>query len=158
VGFGNWDVVITLIIAVYGALISTIKVIYDRSKHTRRLKVKLVSGFISQGGFVEPEVLFLTAVNVGFTGIILNSVGFLLPDNKKTAIVRPNSYVRFPHTLSGGNKCEVWKGKRQFARELKEHGFSGKIKIKGYYGTATGKTFKSKAKEFDIDGILAKET
>lgn len=147
---------ITLFIALWGALLSTYKVLSDYSKNKRKLKVKIAYGFMVHGTDVGPNTISISAINIGFRDITLNSMGFILPDKKFSTIIEPQSNVKFPYTLSEGTECTVWKTQRQLAVELKENGYSGKIKLRGYYRSATGTTFRSKPIDFDIEYTLAK--
>lgn len=148
--------IITLLIALYGAILSTYKVVFDYLRESRRLKVEVSYGFLSWGNNVGPEMLVISAINNGFKDITLNSVGFILPDKTRVHITEPQSNVKFPYTISGGNNCIVWKPQKQFAIELKKNGYSGKIRLRGYYQSATGKIYKSKPIDFDIESALAK--
>jgi len=145
---------LTLFIAVWGAGLSTYKAVSDYRKNVRRVKVELSYGFISQANILGPMLIILSAANVGNREVILNSMGYLLPDGKRSVTIEPQSDVRFPYALSEGKKCLVWKEQRRFAEELSKHGYSGKIKIRGYYQSATGEMFKSKPFDFDIESAL----
>lgn len=148
---------ITLVIAVWGAGLSTYKVLSDYRTSKRTLKVEVTNGFISQGNEVSPPILNISAINIGFRDVTLNSVGFLLPDGRKTIMMEQNTAVRFPYTLTEGNQCTVWKFRSKMAEELKKNGFLGKVELRGYYQSATGDYFKSKPFKFDIDSKLNKD-
>jgi hypothetical protein len=145
---------LTLLIALWGAALSTYKVISDRSKSVRKLKVSVSYGFISQGNSVSPTTIMISAVNEGFRDITLNSMGFLLPNNNKTVMLEPQSNVTFPYTLSEGKSCVVWKLQKQFAIELRKNGYIGAIKVKGYFQDATGKIMSSKSIVFNTEKVL----
>ena len=146
---------ITLFIAIWGAGLSTYKVVSDYSKNARKLQVHIVYGLLTQGNIVGPRTISISAQNTGYRDITLSSMGFILPDKKYILIVEPQSNVRFPYTLSEGKECSVWKTQKELAIELKKNGYSGKIKLRGYYRSAVGKIFNSKATTFDIEKTLA---
>ena len=146
---------LTLLIAVWGAVLSTYKVLSDHSKNTRKLKVEVAYGFLSQGNTVSAATISITAINTGFRDITLNSMGFVFPDDRKSIMLEPQGNVAFPHTLTEGNNCLVWKFQRQFASELKKNGYSGKVNVRGYFQDATGKMFTSKPMTFDIEQALS---
>jgi len=146
---------ITLLLAVWGALLATYKVVSDYRKNIRRVKVVLSYGFHSQGNNVGLSVITSRAVNMGSREVTLNSMGYILPDGKKAIIIDPQSNVSFPHSLSEGKDCYVWKEQRKWAEELRIHGYSGKIKIRGYYGSNTGEIFESIPIDFDIESALS---
>lgn len=149
---------ITLFIALWGAFLSTAKVLFDYSKNIRKLKVQIAYGFLRE--IVGSKMgISIIAMNVGYRDVTLNSVGYILPD-KKYLMSDPQSdvksNVKFPCTLSEEKECTVWETQRQLAIALKENGYSGKIKLRGYYGSAIGTVFKSKPVEFNIEKTLAK--
>lgn len=69
--------------------------------------------------------------------------------------MEPRSNVKFPYTLSEGKECSIWETQKELATDLKNNGYSGKIKLRGYYRSAVGKIFKSKPINFDIEKTLA---
>ena len=146
---------ITLLIALWGAVLSTAKVLYDYSRNIRRLKVYLAYGFLTQGNIVGPNIISISVMNVGYRDVTLNSMGFILPDKHYIMIIEPQSNVKFPYTLSEGKECSVWKIQKQLAEELKKHGYVGKIKLIGYYRSAIGTIFKSEPIDFDVEKALA---
>jgi len=58
---------------------------------------------------------------------------------------------KFPYTLSEGKEYNILETQSQLASSLKEKGYSGKIKLRGYYKNTLGKIFKSKPIDFDIE-------
>lgn len=148
---------ITLLIAIWGALLATYKVISDYLKNVRKLKVEVAYGFITRRRSVGPNTITITAINTGHREITLNSMGFILPDKKFLLMIEAQSDVRFPYTLSEGKQCNVWQTQKELAEDLKNNGYSGKIKLRGYYRSATGDTFKSKPIDFDIELALTRE-
>jgi hypothetical protein len=147
---------ITLFIALWGAILSTIKVLSDYRMTKRKLEVKVTHSFISQGNIVGPLMFSIDAINSGSRPITLNGVGFLLPDGRKTIMMEKISNVDFPYTLTETNpQCSVSKFQKQLAIELKKNGFEGKIKLRGYYQSATGEIFKSKPFKFSIENALS---
>lgn len=144
---------ITLVLAIWGAVLSTYKILSDYRKSTRNLKVTVSYGFGVGEGEVGPNVLLLSAINVGHRDITLSSMGYILPDKRFLLLFKPQSNVRFPYRLSEGNEVSVWQTQKQFAIELKGYGFSGKNKLKGYYKSATGKIYKSKTFIFDTETV-----
>src|SRR3972149_345911 len=129
---------ITLLIALWGAILATIKVVYDYQNKTRRINVKVSKGFVLQGStIVSPDIISITAINKGYRDVILNSVGLMIPNN--TVLIREiNTDVQFPYPLKDDQSCIVYKKIPELSQELQKHGYSGKIKLRGYYTSATG--------------------
>lgn len=149
---------ITLLIAIWGALLATYKLLSDYRKSIRKLKVEVSYGFFTlREGGVGSTVITITAINAGYREITLNSMGYILPDKKYVVIIEPQGNVRFPYTLSEGKQCNVWQTQKELAEDLRNNGYSGKIRLRGYYRSATGDTFKSKPIDFDIESALTRE-
>lgn len=146
---------IILLLAVWGALLSTYKVVSDYRKNTHRIKVELSYEYHNQGKNVGPSVITSRAVNMGSREVTLNSMGYILPDGKKVVLIEPESNVSFPHSLSEGKDCYFWVEQRKCAEELRKLGYSGKIKIIGFYGSNTGEILKSEPIDFDIKSTLS---
>ena len=144
---------ITLLVAVVGVALSTYKIVTDHRKDKRHIKVNTTFGVLNQkGNAVSPNIIGISAVNTGFRDVTLNSVGFFLPNGKKTIIMEQNKTIKFPYTLEQGKECTVWKFRFRFAEELKKrNGFQGKVKVKGYYQSATGVYYNSKIYAFDTE-------
>ena len=158
--FSGWDIIITLVIASYGAILSTYSVWSKRKEQRREPKVSLRYGVRLNPilGHRSPPRLIIRAVNSEKETVTLTSMGLILPrrDNNLFSPYVPNSDVSFPHDLLGGKNCDVWFETKELAENLKREGFSGKIKLKGYYGDAIGRMYKSKSINFDIDETHAK--
>jgi hypothetical protein len=80
---------ITLFIALWGAVLSTAKILFDYSRHARRLKVYLAYCFLAQENVAGPKSISISAINTGYRDVTLNSVGFILPDKKWIVITKP---------------------------------------------------------------------
>jgi hypothetical protein len=146
------DVVITLLIAIYGALLSTYSVLASRQERKREIKVQLSYGFHTLLG--EPKaVLVISALNTGHKRVALNSTGLVLPskDKKYLMFLRPNSNVTFPYDVQEGKDCNAWITTEELAQDLKQRGFSGEISLKGYYRDAIGGEYTSKSVKFNIE-------
>jgi len=102
------------------------------------------------GNQVSHPMLTVTAINHGRRPVTLTAVGVGLPDKY---CYFTNSNVRFPFVLSEDNpKCDAMNDAKTTALELKGEGYNGKLKMKGFYKSATGKFFKSKTMKFDLEG------
>ena len=141
---------ITLFIAIWGAVLSTYKIVSDYQSKKRKVKVKITNGFIAQGNEVSPQTLNISAINTGLKDVTLHSVGFLFPNDIWSVMVEHNG-LTFPHKLAEGTQCNVWKFCWQLANEFRRHGYNGIIDIRGYYRSATGDFYKSKPFKFNVD-------
>lgn len=81
--FSNWDIVITLIIAVYGAGLSTYTIWSARKEHKRELKVELMYGVSTHPLAPKGLLLIIQALNTGRKTVTLSSMGLILPNKEK---------------------------------------------------------------------------
>jgi hypothetical protein len=103
-----------------------------------------------------PTLVLVTALNHGSRTVSLNSPGLLLPDKRQ--LVFPfdlESDVPFPHDLMEGKSCQMWIPASVLARDLRKYGFSGDIKLRGFYRDALGTIHKSKPFKFEADKWLS---
>jgi len=146
----NWDIIITLMIAVYGAILSTFTIWDTRHEHKREIRVRLSYGF-STHPLAHGLLLINEALNTGRKTVTLSSMGLILPNKKFYTFLQPNSNVSFPYDLPEGKNCSVWIETKELAENLKNEGYSGEVKLIGYYGDAIGGRYKSEPFNFDIN-------
>jgi hypothetical protein len=140
---------ITLLIALWGAVLSTVKVLFDYSKKRWNLKVDI--------GYTLDNSIFVSAKNIGYENVTFSMAGFILPNGKLFWNPLDVQKYQVPYTLLVGKSIGMPQGSlKELAIELKHNGYSGKIKLKGFYKTDIGKIFKSKSFDFDIEKVLAK--
>jgi len=75
----NWPVIITALVAVYGAVLSTVNTIANLRAKQQRLSVVLSNGFLTYGPNVGPLMLFIEIANVGSKVVTINSINIKLP-------------------------------------------------------------------------------
>lgn len=148
----EWTTIVTAVVAVYGAALSTYTLIQNRKGKQRQIRVKLSNGMLTFGPELSPAMLLIEATNPGNRTVILNTSGIFLPDGKTIVFPNPQSNVHFPHPLPEGNSCLVWTPLKELAQQLRQEGYSGQVKLIGFYRDQIGTQYKSKAFGFDIDG------
>ena len=95
-------------------------------------------------------MLFITVSNPGHITVKLNIPGIQLPDRRTLVFPNPRTDARFPHELLPGNAYKVWPPLADLVTQLKEEGFSGKIKLVGFCEDAVGTTYKGKRWKIDV--------
>lgn len=140
--------IITAIVAVYGAGISTYTLVSNNKEKKRQIKVSLSIGYIVDRGNGDDPMLIITVTNPGFRTVTINTPEILLPDGKKMFFPDPLSNVTFPFELHEGKNCMLWTKRQDLLEELIRAQYSGTIKIKGACRDATDKVYISKS--FDI--------
>jgi len=150
---------VTIIMALYGALLSTSLAAYKFYENWRRLKVKLSYGSygpssgsygsIRSGPSQIYPVLLLSCSNLGKRPITLNSYGFALP-NKRNYFFQNESSQSFPCTLSDGQGCIMVVGSKKVTELLIQEGYKNSVQIKGFFGDASDKKHYGKKFKFSI--------
>jgi len=141
--------IIVAVVALYGAVLSTIIAIREWKARSPNIKVNLSMGFYTLGASVSDAQVFLEASNPGEKAVSLSSLGLILPDKTKLAFTEYESHVRFPYEILPESSCKVWMDARRLAQGLRSMGFSGKPKLVGFYGDEVGRIYESKPFEFD---------
>lgn len=142
---------ITAVVALYGAILSTISIIETRKVKQRKVVVKFSSGFVC--GLVDPGPfrIFLTASNPGYRSVTLTQPGIILPDGKTIVFLDLQSNVNFPHELLEGKSCTVWVDANEIAQRLRANGFKGEVKLVAFFRDALDTKYISKLMKFNID-------
>jgi hypothetical protein len=142
---------ITLLLAIWGAGLSTYKLISDSRKNIPKIKVELAYGFLTSTMMTGPTVLNIQAINMGHKSVTLNSVGLIVNNKQNILFLNPQGSVKLPYTLEEGKSCTIYRTLNDLSKDLKSHEIVGNVKIIGYYISATGKVYKSKSIKFDTE-------
>lgn len=139
----------TILIAIYGAALSTALLITMLLENRRMLKVVLSTSDIIVHRPGQTEIVMkLSCSNIGKRPITLNSYGVELP-NKKILMFFNQAPDRLPKTLKDGEQCVLWKNLKNVSKTMNKEGFSNTIKLRGLFGDVTGKKYFSKKIEFN---------
>jgi len=126
---------LTLIIAIYGASLSTIITItkiYYILKDKAKIKVTAKFGFITGLPEMSENLLIITAINKGRRSVTLSSFGIRTKD--KQNIINPHR-TNLPFELEGGKAhCEWFEASKLKSKNCKF----------AWYRDQTGKLYKSK--------------
>ena len=144
--------IVAAIVALYGAVLSTITYRASRRDKQRVIGATLRYGFLTFGSKLSDPHLLLQASNPGHVPVTVRSAVVVFPD-KWQAIVPPgHGEARLPLDLAPGAGCTFWLDVREIAAALRQRGYRGKVRIRCEFGDATGATHRSKPFKFDIDG------
>lgn len=141
----HWDKLVTAIVAIYGAVLSTYNLVVTRRDKLRGVTVQLRFGFMPIGPDLGAQMLFIEASNPGHRPVQLTSVGLLLPDRRTIAWMQPQASRPLPAELSEGQSCSAWMPLEEVEQQLRRHGYKGKLKVRGFYDDALGKRHYSRA-------------
>jgi hypothetical protein len=146
----NWTIV-TGVVAVFGASLSTWNAVSKQLEKRRRVTVKVSRGFEAYGPVLGPDSVIVTALNKGQRSVTLSGAGSLLPDGGTVIYFGQSGNTRFPHELESGKSCLISMPVQAVGEQMKKAGFSGTIKLAGYFRDALDKTYASKRFHFDVE-------
>ncbi len=138
--------IITLIIAGWGALLSTFLAVIKIVENRQKLQVTLEYSVPS----TNPDQMNLSigSTNVGKRPVTINGCGIRLP-NKRNITIFTNFPTELPVRLEDGDSLTIWDDAHSIAELVSSKGYQKKIKIKGYVQDTTGKKYFSKKLDFD---------
>lgn len=127
---------ITALIAIYGALLSTI--IY-RNTHKKKLILNLTSPLASSS---PKKLLLLNIANDSYHELYIDRP-LLLDPNSHYFIPSFEREVGFPYKIDRGNSLTIMIDYQHVEVFLINQGYSGKVSIRAYVVEQTGKKFIS---------------
>ena len=143
--------IVTAIVAIYGALLSTYTLLANRKEKLRQVNIDLSFGIPTPNLALGSRVILMTIANPGSRSITVSSALVWLPNKKQLLLSDQRSNITYPHTLQEGNNCLLWVDPYEIAAICSEEGFTGKVKLLGIVKDALGKTYKSKPFVFNVE-------
>lgn len=125
----------TLIIAIYGALLSTIGIvwnIYKGNQDKAKIKVDAYIGVMTSSRGAEGPFLFIKAVNYGRRAVTLSSVGIRVSTDENIVMMN----INLPCELHEGKSHNEWIELEKLRKASCEF---------AWYKDETGKMYKSKS-------------
>jgi hypothetical protein len=100
--------IITLAIASYGAILSTVTVLRGIREKRTHIKVRIFNGFLTLPvpGELSNAMLFVEAVNVGNVAVTLNNYRLRLPDSQSVYPTVASNPIPLPCELSPGKNYQ----------------------------------------------------
>ena len=149
--------IFTLIVAVYGAVLSTLLAIREFTKDRRRVKVVCRSAFaFPPGGDETWKFISIHVVNTGHRPIQISQAGILLSDgNSVTQLESKAGKIPLPKKLEDGEALEIMFDADKIEQALKNHE-NKKVKFtKAYVSDAEGNRYSSQLPKYFRDKKLA---
>lgn len=140
---------VTIFIILCGGVALALKVLFDHSNKRWKIIVEI--------GHTSDNSILIAATNIGYENVTFSLVGFILPNNKLSWNPLDVQKYQIPYTLHVGKSITMPQGTpKQLAIKLKDDGYSGKIKLRGFFKIDTDIILKSKSFDFDIEKALGK--
>lgn len=150
----DWKDILTLILAAYGALISSylgwkkIQEYYPQIKIETRELFQIPIPPI--GGAETIAVVEMIAKNYGHKTITLKRGGYFLPNKMVLSPFMPAS-ISFPYKLEPEKTANLTIECLKISQTLQENGFSEKVKLIPFFEDEIGRMYKGKYLIFNIN-------
>lgn len=133
--------IITGIIAIYGAVLSTVIFTKGQQNTKRKVQIKMTDGFLTYEDGISDPMLILQIINPGWKTVTINGPQLRLIDGKNLILSIHKSNVKFPHELGEGKNAIVWIEIKELKESLISIGYYGSIKVRAVVMDQTGKEF-----------------
>lgn len=145
----NWFQMLTAVVALYGAALSTRTFIANRREKRRVLAVGANRGLAPDGHGDVEELIAVDVSNPGFQNVTVVSVFIELPNQRQFVVPNPRSDKPIPHELTPGTKLSVVLNARDLAASLHKDGLSGSVNLTPACRDALGMTYRGNVLRFD---------
>lgn len=109
----------TLIIALYGALLSTIVFIQTRRRERRKIKIEAIPSFLRYGdGSFSSELTEIVVVNLGHRTVVVSAPCIQLPNKKYINFADADGLHDFPKRLEDGEKASIRMTNKKIAKAI----------------------------------------
>jgi len=150
----------TLTLALWGAILSTILGLNELWSRRKKLKVKNEIFYDTLTGEGLEAFYTLSCVNIGERIIRLQNFGLLLPNKEKFCFNDNSSKpVNLPMNLSDGENISIDANGKQLkwlfeaANMHKHFDSTGTFKIRGFFTDTSGRIYKARKVTIDIDRL-----
>jgi hypothetical protein len=143
--------VITLIIAAYGAVLSSFNLWQALTKDRRRILLKQSTGFYTYaGGGMGPAMATFEVINQGYRPVVVEAPIITLPSGKHMVLLTADGIRDFPKRLEDGDSVSLRVPFSDIAAALKKEGYSRTVTLYPICKDSTGNIFKGKIWRFDV--------
>jgi hypothetical protein len=144
--------IITLIIAAWGACLSTFVYLQSVWKERRHVVVIRSPAFFAYpDGNVGTQQTQIEVVNHGHRPVVVSAPTIRLPNKKHMNLVGAKGAMDFPKRLEDGESASLYIGDADITRALKRAGYSGVVALWPTCTDKTGNRYWGKKREFGTE-------
>lgn len=144
---------VTLYIAAYGAILSTMAILWGIRRERRRIRVEVSPAFYAYAnGELSSQMASLDVVNQGHRPTYVSAPKLRMPNKKFMTFVGADGFKDFPKRLDDGESACVRITYYEIAKSLRKAGYKGVVRLRPYCTDSTGRNHCGKRFKFDIDG------
>ena len=143
---------LTLSVAAYGAILSTIVFVYSMTRERRRIVIKHSAGFVGYPtGQTSATMACLEVVNKGHRPVVVSAPAMLTPKKRKLVFFKALGFDKFPRKLEDGEAETLYVPYEDIGRALKQDGYSGIVRLRPVCSDTAGKMYRGKVMKLDVD-------
>jgi hypothetical protein len=143
--------IITFIIALYGAVLSSFVFYRSIVRERRRIVIRQTAAFYTYPQGLGPPMASIEVTNHGHRPVVVRAPQLELPNKKNMALINADGIQDFPKRLDDGETAGVRMQYDIITESLREAGYSGHIILRPTCTDSTGKTFKGDKWKFDTN-------
>jgi hypothetical protein len=142
--------VITFVIAVYGAVLSSIVFYRSIVKERRRVVITQSAAFYAYPQGLGPPMAAIEVTNHGYRPVVVSAPQLQLDNGQHMVLMNADGIHEFPKRLEDGETAQIRMRYDVIAESLRGAGYSGKVILRPTCSDSTGKLFRGKKWKFDI--------
>jgi hypothetical protein len=146
----SWPDVVVAIVALWGAVLSTVIFIRDLRKEKSKIRVKTSFSFLTFPNSKADPKICVTAMNAGNVPVTLSSVHIAMPNGKNYVQIHSPTSPQLPFELQPRKNYSHFFDEKVFIAKAKESGILGKIKICPYFSDQMDNKYWSKPYKIEI--------
>jgi hypothetical protein len=144
--------IITLLIAIYGATLSTTTAILNFRKDRRSLEVRMSTMMYTYGSELGPPMLAIEIINIGHRQLVVDPPQLMVTadPNRVLALMGADGLADFPKRLNDGESGSVRTPYKDVAAGLLQAGHRGTVELIAICKDSTGRRYRSKPWSVDL--------
>jgi hypothetical protein len=143
--------ILTAIVAIYGAGLSTFIFIKEQNRYKRKISIKMSFGCLTSDNALSDQMLLFEISNPGNKPVTVTGPKVILPDKQNMYFPNIGTNVGFPTTIEPGKNVIAWVPLSVIKTNLKSAGYSGTIRLKSSVEDQANNVYKCHKKlKFDL--------
>ena len=143
--------VVTLVIAAWGAGLSTVLAVHEWRRRQPRVIVRLEDIRFTDLEGKTKRTLWIRAMNSGEIPVTLHEVVICWEGGSHSQVYdESGTQLNLPYEVASGRCYEVRLNREPVAQSLRDAGKSGIVSVRALCCDALGRKYQSKAQDFDI--------
>lgn len=149
-----WGTVATVLVASYGAVLSTIVAAIQFRKDRPRIRVKLATGIMGMTDGSAPLVILVEVQNIGLRAVEVRSIQFPLPKGQTLVFPYLDCTEKLPHHLEPGRSMTAWVLAANLANALLSHGYADDLELLAECRDGVDNRYVSNSIDVNPKGLL----